>query len=48
MGEKKIRIECRDCGYTEIITVGGDRSPADGIVEHGRETGHTLTKHDVE
>lgn len=39
---ERIRVECRDCGYREVVPTDGERSPADVIVEHGRETGHTL------
>lgn len=42
MEGKRIRVECRDCGYYEVVTDDGDRSPADVIVEHGRNTGHIL------
>ena len=42
MPDGKIRIDCAECGFSEIVERGGKPS-ATAIVTHGRETGHKLS-----
>lgn len=37
-----IRIECTECQFARTVSPDEDVLPADVIVEHGDETGHTL------
>jgi hypothetical protein len=37
-----IRIDCRECPYTKRVNAESDEMPADYLIEHGTETGHTL------
>lgn len=39
---EKVRIICRECHFSEVVTTEGDKS-AEVIREHGQETGHKLT-----
>lgn len=39
---RETRVECQICGFSRIVSPDDDETPADVIVEHGRETGHTL------
>lgn len=39
---EKVRIVCRECHFSEVITTEGDKS-AEVIRDHGQETGHKLT-----
>lgn len=48
-GEKdeKVKVECTECPFSKIVADGGEK-PGDVIIEHGRETNHTLTSEKVE
>jgi hypothetical protein len=37
-----VRVVCGDCPYSETVEKAGE-TPAEKIIEHGRETGHKLT-----
>lgn len=37
-----VRVVCSDCHYSETVAKEG-QTPAETIIEHGRETGHKLT-----
>ncbi|QLD85862.1 hypothetical protein HWV23_09035 [Natronomonas halophila] len=37
-----VRVVCGDCYYSETVEKEG-QTPAEKIIEHGRETGHKLT-----
>lgn len=39
----RMEVVCLDCGFRETIRVDADRKPADIVVNHGKETGHTLS-----
>lgn len=36
------RLECRDCSFGRTVDDSAERTPAELIVEHGRERGHTV------
>ncbi|MFQ3319294.1 MAG: hypothetical protein ACI8UR_002161 [Natronomonas sp.] len=36
-------IDCNDCSFSTVVTGADDELPADVVIEHGRESGHTLT-----
>lgn len=38
---RQVRVVCTECHFTEAVERIEQR-PAEVIVEHGRETGHTL------
>jgi len=38
-----LKVECTECHFSRTIRPDDDMLPADVVVEHGRETGHTLT-----
>ena len=37
------RVECTDCPFSRVVDDEDDELPAEVLIEHGRETGHTLT-----
>lgn len=41
--EVQVRVTCTACSFEEVLRRGGDRSPTDVIIDHGRDTGHTLS-----
>lgn len=44
MGEHAtMEVRCTDCGFTRVVAPDDDRVPPDVLVEHGEETGHSLT-----
>jgi hypothetical protein len=40
-----VRVECTECFFERVVREHHDERPADVIIEHGRETGHTLEIH---
>lgn len=47
-GSGKMRVECQDCGFQRVVERDGERSPADVLMEHVRETGHSVKMESVE
>lgn len=43
----RVRVDCTECPFSKVVEKREEK-PADVIVEHGKETGHTLTVGDVE
>ena len=44
MGEQEAaRVECRECWFSADVAPGDDRSPAEVVIAHGRESGHKLS-----
>jgi hypothetical protein len=43
-----MRVECQDCEFLREVRRDGDRSPADVLMEHVRETGHSVKMESVE
>lgn len=41
-GSTPVRLECTRCGFARTVQPADDVRAADLIIEHGRETGHTL------
>lgn len=39
--ERVARVDCQDCLFSEVVYPADRALPADIVVEHGRETGHT-------
>jgi hypothetical protein len=39
---EQVRVVCGDCHYSETVEKSGE-TPAEKIIEPGRETGHKLT-----
>ena len=44
----RIRVSCRDCSFERVVDTRGDTKPADVLVDHGQQTGHTLSVSKVE
>jgi hypothetical protein len=38
----EIQIECHECQFGQTLHGTEDKSPAEIIIEHGRESGHVL------
>lgn len=38
----QIKVECTECPFSEIIDGSDEELPANAVIEHGKETGHTL------
>lgn len=45
---QRMRVECTDCSFVRVVAPEDDVLPADVLIEHGRETGHTLNAEPVE
>lgn len=44
MGERTAaRVECRECWFATDVGPEDDRSPAEVVIAHGRESGHKLS-----
>ena len=44
MGDRSpARIECRECWFSAAVGPDDDRSPAEVVISHGRESGHKLS-----
>lgn len=41
MGQETVQIVCTECMFSRKVEKA-EQKPADVIVEHGRETGHTV------
>lgn len=41
--EPQLLIECTECGFRRTASHDAEESPADVIIDHGRDTGHTVT-----
>lgn len=41
--EYPVYVTCLECRYSQVVRKDSDQVPADYVVEHGLETGHTLT-----
>ena len=39
---RPIRVDCTECHFTVLVEPVDEKRPAEIILEHGRETGHTL------
>lgn len=46
--QQQMRVECTDCSFARVVAPDEDVLPADVLIEHGRETGHTLNAVPVE
>jgi hypothetical protein len=44
---EQIRIVCTECPFSKLVPNEGQK-PADVIIEHGQETGHTLVSEEPE
>lgn len=42
-GSRRMRVDCRDCPYSVVASPRSDRTPSELVVEHGADTGHTLS-----
>lgn len=43
MGDQgRVKVQCQACAFSQVVTPEDDETPAELIIEHGRETGHTL------
>lgn len=45
--DEKVKVECTECPFSTIVADGGEKA-GEVIIEHGRETNHTLTSEKVE
>lgn len=41
-GELTMQLDCRECTFSTLAAVDGERLPADILVEHSLETGHKV------
>ena len=39
----RVLVACSDCDFETLVSRSANTNPADYIISHGRETGHTLT-----
>lgn len=46
-GEDLMKVECKECHYSKVVDKT-EETPAEYIIEHGRETGHKLTASTIE
>ena len=44
---QRIRVVCTECAFSTVIDTG-EESPAETVVEHGRNTGHKLSTEEIE
>ncbi len=42
---ERIRIACTECAFSKVVTREGNKS-SEVMIEHGRETDHTLVAED--
>lgn len=40
---EKLRVDCDDCPFSKVVPTDADVQPAEIVVEHGQERGHTLS-----
>lgn len=40
--QEKLVVDCSECQFWRVILEDEETAPAEIVVEHGRETGHTL------
>lgn len=40
---REMRVECDDCDFDKVVDFHGEIQPADVLVEHAKETGHSLS-----
>lgn len=45
---EKLRVDCDDCAFSKVVPTDADVQPAEIVVEHGQERGHTLSIEPVE
>jgi hypothetical protein len=43
-----MRVECQDCEFSREVRRDDERSPADVLMEHVRETGHSVKMESIE
>lgn len=41
--DETIELTCNDCAFSRTVEPDDDAVPAEVLIEHGRERGHTLT-----
>lgn len=46
--QNPMQVECTDCHFARVISPEDEELPADVVIEHGQETGHTLSTHPVD
>lgn len=46
--EESVRVECRECTFTAVVTESDDRVPAEVVIAHGKESGHKLSVTTIE
>ncbi|WP_226021306.1 hypothetical protein [Halomicrobium salinisoli] len=44
----RVRVECTECPFVEVIEPDDERRPADVIIDHGSETGHIVVPRPAE
>lgn len=45
---RRTRVDCTECHFTVLVAPGDEKQPAENVIEHGRETGHTLSTTSLE
>ncbi len=40
--DNRVRVECTDCPFVEVVEPEENCQAADVIIDHGSETGHTV------
>ena len=46
--DEQLRVECRECRFSEVVSLDADVLPGEVLVAHARETGHKLSLTPVE
>ena len=41
--ESPMVVKCRECRFSQVVTFEDHELPAVAVIEHGKETGHTLS-----
>lgn len=44
----ELLVDCDECPFSQVVPTDGDVSPAEVVVEHGKERGHTLSMEPVD
>lgn len=40
---RRMRVDCRDCPYSVDVGAQSDQTASELVIEHGTDTGHTLS-----
>lgn len=46
LSQQQIRVVCTECHFSQVVEQKGEKS-AQTIIDHGKETGHTVTTEEM-